>query len=140
MTVHMKLEERRGKNAFQWRGYLIGLGLVVLATLLGQLVRTYFEPANIIMVYPLCVTVSAVIGGFGPSILVAILSVLAFAFFFVTPYYTFAVDDTQYIFTFIVLLLVGMTISYLTSRIRQQTETAKLRERETAALYALGRD
>jgi two-component system sensor histidine kinase KdpD len=33
-----------------------------------------------------------------------------------------------------------MTISYLTSRIRQQTEVAKLRERETAALYALGRD
>jgi two-component system sensor histidine kinase KdpD len=136
----MKLEGKPQKEALNWRGYLISLGLVAVATLLGWMVHTFFAPANIIMIYPLCVTISAVIGGLGPSILVSILSMLAFDFFFVTPYYTFAVDDTQYIFTFIVLLLVGITISYLTSRIRQQTETAKLRERETAALYALGRD
>jgi two-component system sensor histidine kinase KdpD len=136
----MKLEGKSRKKAFKWRGYLIGLGLVVLATLLGHLVHAFFAPTNIIMIYLLCVTVSAVIVGLGPSILASILSVLAFDFFFVTPFYTFAVHDTQYIFTFIVLLLVGMTISYLTSRIRQQTEVAKLRERETAVLYALGRD
>jgi two-component system sensor histidine kinase KdpD len=65
---------------------------------------------------------------------------LAFDFFFVTPFYTFAIDDTQYLFTFVALLVVGITISYLTSRIRQHTEAAKKRERETAALYALGRD
>jgi two-component system sensor histidine kinase KdpD len=140
MTLRLRLEEKPRKKTFVWRGYLVGLGLVVLATLLGHLVQTFFAPANIIMIYPLCVTVSAVIGGLGPSILVSILSVLAFDFFFVTPFYTFAVDDTQYLFTFIVLLLVGITISYLTSRIRRQTETVKLREQETAALYALGRD
>jgi two-component system sensor histidine kinase KdpD len=138
-----KLTEQEGillREASRWRGYLIGLGLVVLATVVGQLVHTFFAPTNIIMIYLLCVTVSAVIGGLGPSILVSILSVLAFDFFFITPYFTFAVDDTQYFFTFIALLLVGITISYLTSRIRQQTEAARLRERETAALYALGRD
>jgi two-component system sensor histidine kinase KdpD len=128
------------KRAIKWRGYLIGLGLVVLATLLGHLVHTFFAPTNIIMIYLLCVTVSAVLGGLGPSIMVSILSVLAFDFFFVPPYLTFVVDDTQYVFTFIALLLVGITISYLTSRVRKQTEAAKLRERETAALYALGRD
>jgi two-component system sensor histidine kinase KdpD len=118
----------------------MGLGLVALATVLGQLVHTFFAPTNIIMIYLLCVTVSAVIGGLGPSILVSILGVLAFDFFFVPPYLTFAVDDTQYFFTFTALLLVGITISYLTSRFRQQTEAARLREQETAALYALGRD
>ena len=128
------------REATKWRGYLIGLGLVVLATVVGELVHTFFAPTNIIMIYLLCVTVSAVIGGLGPSILVSILGVLAFDFFFITPYFTFAVDDTQYFFTFIALLVVGITISYLTSRVRQQTEAARLRERETAALYALGRD
>jgi len=140
MPLRLKLEEKSRKQAFAWRGYLIGLGLVTVATLLGWLVHTFFAPANIIMIYPLCVTVTAVLGGLGPSILVSIISVLAFDFFFVTPYYTFAVDDTQYLFTFIALLVVGITISYLTSSIRQHTEAAKLRERETAALYALGRD
>jgi two-component system sensor histidine kinase KdpD len=130
----------RDRGAYHWRGYLIGLGLVILATLLGHLVREFFAPANIVMIYLLCVTVSAVLSGLGPSILVSILSVLFFDFFFVQPHLTFAVADAQYIFTFIALLLVGITISYLTSRIRQQTETASRRERETAALYALGRD
>lgn len=128
------------KRVYNWRGYLLGLGLVILATMLGHLVREFFAPANIIMIYLLCVTVSAVFGGFGPSIMVSILSVLAFDFFFVQPHLTFAVADTQYIFTFIALLLVGITISYLTSLVRQQTEAAKHREQETAALYALGRD
>jgi two-component system, OmpR family, sensor histidine kinase KdpD len=140
MTVRMKLESKTQKKAVNWRAYLAGLGMVVLATLLAYLVHTFFAPANIIMIYPLCVTISAILGGLGPSIMVSILSVLVFDYFFVPPFFTFAVDDTQYIFSFIVLLLVGITISYLTSRIRQQTETAKLRERETAALYALGRD
>jgi two-component system sensor histidine kinase KdpD len=124
----------------KWRGYLQGLGLVVLATLLGHLVRDFFAPANIIMIYLLCVTVSAVLWGLGPSVLVSILSVLTFDFFFVPPFFTFAVAHTQYVFTFIVLLLVGIIISFLTSRARQQTEAARQREQETAALYALSRD
>jgi two-component system sensor histidine kinase KdpD len=140
--IHPNSERKKKplQRTFRWRGYLIGLGLVVLATLLGHLVQTFFAPTNIIMIYLLCVTVSAVLGGLGPSIMVSVLGVLAFDFFFVTPYLTFAVDDTQYVFTFIALLLVGITISYLTSRVRRQTEAAKIRERETAALYALGRD
>jgi two-component system sensor histidine kinase KdpD len=140
MPLRLKLEGKYRKQAFEWRGYLIGLGLVAVATLIGWMVHTFFAPANIIMIYPLCVTVSAILGGLGPSIFVSILSVLAFDFFFVTPFYTFAVDDTQYLFTFVALLVVGITISYLTSRIRQHTQAAKQRERETAALYALGRD
>ncbi|MBN1370168.1 MAG: hypothetical protein JW954_08045, partial [Dehalococcoidaceae bacterium] len=42
--------------------------------------------------------------------------------------------------TFVVLLGVGITISFLTSRIRHQTAVATQREKETAVLYALGRD
>jgi two-component system sensor histidine kinase KdpD len=140
--VKLRLERTKKelKVGFRWRNYLLGLGLVLLATLAGHLVQRFFAPANIIMIYLLCVTVSAVFGGFGPSILVSILGVLTFDFFFVPPYLTFEIADTQYIFTFIALLLVGLTISYLTSRVRRQTEIAQLRERETAALYALGRD
>jgi two-component system sensor histidine kinase KdpD len=120
--------------------YPVGVVLVVLATLLGHFVRDYFAPENILMIYLLFVTVSAVYGGFGPSVLVSILSVLSFDLFFVPPHFTFAIADTQYILTFVALLSVGIIISYLTSRIRQQNESASRRERETAALYALGRD
>ena len=123
-----------------WRGYLQGLGLVVLATLLGQLIHGLFAPTTIAMLYLLCVVITAYLWGLGPAILVSVLGVLAFDFFHVPPYLTFAVGDTQYIFTFLALLLVGVVISYLASRVRRQTESARHREQETAALYALGRD
>jgi two-component system sensor histidine kinase KdpD len=122
------------------RGYLKGLGLVILATLIGQLIHGIFVPTTIAMLYLLSVIITAYLWGLGPSILVSVLGVLAFDYFHVPPYLTFAVDDTQYVFTFFALLLVGVVISYLSLRVRQQTESVRRRERETAALYSLGRD
>ena len=42
--------------------------------------------------------------GRGPSILASVLGVAAFDFFFIPPQWTFAVTDTQYLFTFAVML------------------------------------
>jgi two-component system, OmpR family, sensor histidine kinase KdpD len=123
-----------------WRGYFQGLGLVVLATLLGQLIHGLFAPTTIAMLYLLSVVITAYLWGLGPSILVSVLGVLAFDFFHVPPYFTFRVADTQYIFTFLALIFVAAVISYLGMRVRRQTESARQREHETAALYALGRD
>jgi two-component system sensor histidine kinase KdpD len=128
-----------GKPFIDWRGYPQAVLLMVLATLLGYAVRGFLSTANIIMIYLLCVVITAVFWGFGPSVLVCIASVLLWDFFFVSPNLTLAVEDTQYVFAFVALLLVGLTISYLTTRIRQQTEAAQGRESETATLYALSR-
>lgn len=134
--MNMKL----GRAGIHWRKYIFGLCLVVAGTILGHLVQTFFDPTNIIMIYLLCVTVSAVFWGLGPSVFVAVAGVLTFDFFFVPPHHTLAVDDTQYLFTFIALLVVGVIISYLTSRTRRQTEEAIRKEKETSALYTLGHD
>ena len=123
-----------------WQGYLEGLGLVAVASLLGELVHQLISPTTLVMLYLLCVIVTAVWIGLGPSILVSLVSVVVFDLFFIPPVLSFAVSDTQYIFTFLVLLFVGFMASYLTSRVRQQTESVRRKERQTAALYALGRD
>ena len=78
--------------------------------------------------------------GRGPSILAAVLSVAAFDFCFVPPRWTFAVGDTQYLLTFLVMLLTGLVISTLTARVQFQAESARRRERRTAALYAISRE
>jgi two-component system sensor histidine kinase KdpD len=127
-------------NRLKWRGYLGGFGLVVVATLLGELTRSVFTPTTIAMLYVLSVVVASYLWGVGPAILVSLVGVLAFDFFLVPPYLTFAVGDTQYIFTFLILILVGVAISYLASRVRRQTEISRQHERRIAALYALGRD
>ena len=53
------------------------------------------EPTNLVMLYLAAVVISAIYLGRGPSLLAAA-SVLAFDFFLVPPYLTFAVSDTQY--------------------------------------------
>ena len=120
--------------------YLLSIGLVAGSTLLGLSVRGNLEPANLVMLYLTSVVVSAIFLGRGPSLLAAILGVLAFDFFLIPPYFTFAVSDTQYIITFVVLFVVSLVISSLTARVREQAEASTRREKQTSALYNLGRD
>jgi len=120
--------------------YAVALGAVLSSTALAWLMFPRFELANIIMVYLLGVVVVALRFGRVASALASVLSVAAFDFFFVPPYLTFAVTDSQYLVTFCVMLVVALVISGLTVRTREQAEGARAQERRTAALYSLGRE
>ncbi|HMV96782.1 MAG TPA: sensor histidine kinase KdpD [Anaerolineales bacterium] len=120
--------------------YFLSMLLVGFATIIGFVIGGRIEPTNLVMVYLLAVVVASVYLGRGPAVLASLLGVLAFDFLFVTPYFTFAVSDTQYIITFIALFLVGMVISQLAARASEQAEAARQREAETAELYDLSRD
>lgn len=122
-----------------WRQYLYSIGLVALVSLLGQPIRAAIEPTNLVMLYLLVVVVAATRWGRGPSVLTALLSVLAFDFFIVPPQLTLVVSDAQYVLTFLGLLAVGLVISTLAVREREQVESARRRETHTAALYKLSR-
>jgi two-component system, OmpR family, sensor histidine kinase KdpD len=123
-----------------WSQYAKGLLAVAVCTALAWLMFPSFALANLIMVYLLGVVVVAARCGRGPSILAAILSVAAFDFFFVPPYLTFAVSDVEYVVTFVVMLAVGLVISTLTVRLRQQADAARLREQRISALYTMSRE
>ena len=118
----------------------MALILVGAATGLSELLRDFFDPTNLVMIYLLSTVIAAVYLGLGPSILVSILGVLIFDFLFVPPYLSFAVANIKFSFSLIVFLAIGVVISYLTSQFRRQTEAAWQRERQTGALYSLGRD
>ena len=65
---------------------------------------------------------------------------LAFDFFFVPPYLTFSVADTQYLFTFAAMLGVGILISTIADRLRRQNEQMRRREDRLRTLYQLSRE
>jgi two-component system sensor histidine kinase KdpD len=92
------------------------------------------------MLYLLAVVLAAANLGRGPSILASFLSVLAFDFFFVQPYLTFAITDTEYLITFAGLFVVSLVISQFGARLRDQAESARRRQMETNSLYGLSRD
>jgi two-component system sensor histidine kinase KdpD len=121
-------------------GYAYASLGVLIATAVAWAMFPYFAAANLIMMYLIAVIVIAIRRGRGPSVLASILSVAAFDFFFVPPYFSFAVSDIQYLLTFGVMLVAALVISNLAVRLHQQAELARYRERCTGVLYAMSRD
>jgi two-component system sensor histidine kinase KdpD len=134
------LPPRVREGRIDWPDYGLACFVIGCCTALAWAMFPYFELSNLIMILLLGVVVVATRTGVGPSILASVLSVAAFDFLFVTPYYTFAVSDTQYFITFGVMLLVAVVLSKLAGRLKAQAESARLRERRTAALYAMSRE
>jgi two-component system sensor histidine kinase KdpD len=124
----------------EWRRYAWAAATVAACTAITGLMFPRFERANLIMVYLVGVVAVASRWGRGPSILAALLSVAAFDFLFVPPLFTLAVSDTQYLVTFVVMLAVGLVISGLTVRIKEQADVARRREMRTGVLYSLSRE
>lgn len=127
-------------RGFAWRGYAEALAVVLVVTGIGVLMFRRFDLANIVMVYLLGVVVIAARNGRWPAIAASVLGVAAFDFAFVPPHLTFAVSDTQYLVTFAVMLGVGLFISTLTTRIRDDAVLSRERERRTASLYSMSRE
>lgn len=131
---------RTPQSADDVSGYAYGVAGVLIATVIDWLMFPYFAAANLIMVYLIAVIGVAIRCGRGSSVFASVLSVAAFDFFFVPPYFTFAVSDAQYLLTFGVMLVVALVISNLAVRLHQQAELARYRERRTGVLYAMSRD
>jgi two-component system sensor histidine kinase KdpD len=112
-----------------WIGYAWAVGAAVASTLIGFAMRGRFDLVNIAMVYLLAVVLVALNYARGPAVLTSILCIMAFDVLFVPPQGTFTVDDVQYVFTFAIMLTVGLVISYLVADVRRQA-------REQAALEA----
>jgi two-component system sensor histidine kinase KdpD len=127
------------KKGIAWKYYLMSLGIVSVATGIDFMLYQHLATSNIVMVYLLAVTIVALFGQMGPSIMASIVSVLAFDFFFVPPLYSFFVADVQYVFTMLVMLTVAQIISQLTVLTRRQAESARFAEQQTSALYRLSR-
>ena len=122
------------------RNYLLSVITVALSTAVAGLIFRRTELADIVMIYLLGILVVATRFGRGPSLLASILSVAAFDFIFVPPYFTFVVSDFRHVGTFSVMLLVGLVIGNLTERIRAQARLARAREQRTQALFRLGQE
>lgn len=123
------------------RGYAGAVAALCLATMLAWAFEAIgLTETNLVLVYLLAVTAVAASFGRGPAIFASFGSVILFNFFFTSPHYTFRVHDSGYIFTFAVMLVIGLLVSALTARIRDQSIAASQRERRTEQLYELSQE
>lgn len=132
--------ERRAKRPVSATAYAAAAAAVAVATGLSRAFFWRDRLADVVMVYLLGIVTVALRFGRGPSLAAAVLSVLAFDFLFVPPYFSFAVSDFQHFVTFAVMFVVALVISSLTERVREQAQVARAKEQRTASLYAMSRE
>ncbi|WP_307691829.1 DUF4118 domain-containing protein [Variovorax ginsengisoli] len=124
----------------RWTGYMWAAAMGVAVTLIATPLSGVLEQVNIVMLFLLGVVGIAMRFGRGPAALAALLNVAAFDFFFVSPRFSFAVGDVQYLVTFIVMLGVGLLVGQLTAGLRFAAGVSTSRERRAQSLFELTRE
>ncbi len=115
-------------------GYSAAVGGVALTTLLIWLIPGADHIANISLLYLLAVIVNAYFFSRGAAVFASVLAALCFDWFFVSPRYTFTINNPTEWLTMAVLLFTAMVVSQLTYNLRLRAGEAHQREVETAAL------
>ena len=123
-----------------WQRYAWSGALCLLTSVVATLLLQVFDLANIVMLFLLTVMLVAAKFGRGPSAFAAVFNVALFDYFFVSPKLTFAVGDVQYLFTFFIMLAVGLITGHFTAKLRFQARIASLREERAQMLFEFSRD
>jgi two-component system sensor histidine kinase KdpD len=131
--------DRQGSE-FSYIYWFWGIAVPLLLTLIDWPFRQTLTPSNILLVYLLGVFFVAIRFGLWPSILAAVTSAAAFAFFFAPPIFSFAIDDPENLVGLAVMLVVGAVTSNLAANVRYQARVAEHRERRASALYRLSKE
>jgi K+-sensing histidine kinase KdpD len=118
------------------KGFALAIVATAVATVFGWLLfhgprlpdasrRPHIADTNVLMLYLLAVLWVSTRSSRSAAILASVLGVATFDFCFVPPYLTFLVADSQYLWTFAVMLITALVISTLTHRARAQAKAAR---------------
>jgi two-component system sensor histidine kinase KdpD len=102
--------------------WLASTAIVGASTLIAWIVFAQSDLADVVMILLLGTVVVSLRFGYGPSLFAAILSAVAFEFFFLPPYFSLAIANLHHVLTVGVMLTVAFVISHLTQRVRTQAE------------------
>jgi len=113
---------------------------LVLSLLTGGLLFAFtrLEHVNnttVALIFLLPVGISASLWGLIPGVSSAIVSFLAFNYFFIPDLFTFEVKQTEDLIVLVAFLGVAIVISQLAGRVRRNLESAMAREHEAIQLY-----
>ncbi len=118
---------------------LLSFGSVSLVTALLLLLEQTLAASLVPIAYLVPVIIAATRWGIWPATLASIASMAEADFFFFPPIFSFQVEDPQEVIDLLLFLVVALVSSNLASRLRQETETLRQRERDIHNLYDFSR-
>lgn len=93
---------------------------------------------NIVLVYMVGVLIaSSITDGFFYGVMESVLAMVAFNYFFISPYYSLDVDSPDYVFAIGIMLLTAVITSMVTSKAKITAKEAGEREQETTSMLKL---
>ncbi len=110
--------------------YIVAVSIILLCTLVGMAMSPYVDEENFCMLYLLGVVLVSCRYGLGASLFTVLLSVFSYGFFVVSPHYTLMRSETACLLTFVAMLVVALTMSGLTARIKQHAQQLDARVKE----------
>jgi two-component system, OmpR family, sensor histidine kinase KdpD len=116
---------------------LLAVVAITLTTAGLFLLRPSLSTPVVALLFLLPVGLSTALWGLVPGILASLCAFLAFNYFFITPYYTLFVHQTQDVLALIVFLVVAIAVSEMVGRAQASLAQAQARERESTQLYEL---
>jgi two-component system sensor histidine kinase KdpD len=117
--------------------YLGTVLIIAAVTVLLKIVESALEIQIIALIYLLPILICTVFWGLTSGILAGLLAFLTFNYFFIQPYYTLMVHQTQDLITLIIFLIVAVVLSQFVGQAREAVHLAKKREWEATRMYEL---
>jgi two-component system, OmpR family, sensor histidine kinase KdpD len=117
---------------------------LIIANLLAGIVALYrnvfrANPTTVALTLLLLILVLAANWGLRYAVVASIAATICFNFFFLPPIDTLTIADTQNWVALLAFLGTAIFASHLSNRIREETDEANARRRESEMLYRLGR-
>ena len=117
--------------------YLLAFVLIASVTAIFFALRDALDTTLIALLYLIPLGLITAFWGLGPGITSALVTFLAFNYFFIPPFYTFTVHHLADVVILVVFLIVAIVISQLVGRAQASLAAATAREREATQLYEL---
>jgi two-component system sensor histidine kinase KdpD len=121
------------------RGILLTLCMVAIVTAAVYFIVIETGLGHGSVVYLIPVVIAATRWGIVPAIIASICGVLASAFFFYPPLYSFRITDPHEVLNLILFVFVAVVVSQLATRLKRQLEVSRQREIDLRDLYAFSR-
>ena len=122
-----------------YSGYVVSAVSNVLLAGLFSWLMPWIQPTNFAMCYLLVSFLVAIRYGMRPAAFAVVLSIVCFDLVAVAPLGSFAVSDLQYLFTFFVMLTVGIVSARLVAKSETIARESREREAQMSLLYETAR-
>jgi two-component system, OmpR family, sensor histidine kinase KdpD len=120
-------------------GWVLGLALPVLATVIGTLGRQLIGLSTDVVLFFLATVVVALVGGLGPALLAAFAGGLLLNFFLTPPLYTFTIAERENVITLVSMVLVAVLVALVVDRAARRAQQAAAARAEAALLASFSR-